>query len=141
MPLALDPLHLATVRRILAFWAPGLPVFAFGSRAHGHHLKPTSDLDLCLKGETAVATKTLRDLKNAFEISDLPMRVDVVDWDALAPEFRNAIANDLVEVADGSGAGDAAIVLKLAEENAGLKAANDNLVRRLEALEEKTPGQ
>lgn len=91
----IDPAYLHEVQRILAFWAPGVPAYAFGSRVHGHALKPTSDLDICLGGAEPLKPKVLRQVRDAFEISDLPIRVDVVDWHDLSPEFREVIGPDL----------------------------------------------
>lgn len=94
----LDPDDLHLVQRILSFWAPGIPAFAFGSRVHGRNLKPFSDLDLCLKGAGAVDANTLADVSDAFAASRLPFRVDVVDWYGLAPDFQNAITGDLTPI-------------------------------------------
>jgi uncharacterized protein len=91
----IDPAYLHEVQRILAFWAPGIPAYAFGSRVHGHALKPTSDLDICLRGTEVVSPKILRQVRDAFEISDLPIRVDVVDWHDISQEFQNVIEADL----------------------------------------------
>jgi hypothetical protein len=35
--------------------------------------------------------ETLRHLKEAFEESDLPFRVDVLDWHETSPEFQKVI--------------------------------------------------
>lgn len=94
----LDGPHLQEVKRILAFWAPGIPAFAYGSRIHGRNLKPLSDLDLCLKDVRPVPDKVIWQVRDAFDISDLPMRVDVVDWHNLSEEFRDAIGPDLTRV-------------------------------------------
>jgi predicted nucleotidyltransferase len=90
----LEPHQLEEVRRILAFWSSGIEAYAFGSRVQGRGLKPVSDLDICLKGKGPIPASTLRQVRNAFEISDLPMRVDVVDWNAVAADF-NAIKNEM----------------------------------------------
>ena len=82
--LHLKPAELLEVRRILAFWAPGVPTFAFGSRATGHNLKETSDLDLCFKDINPASDKVRAKTRDAFDISDLPMRVDWVDWHDLS---------------------------------------------------------
>ena len=92
----LDGQALDLVTRILAFWAPGIPAYAYGSRVHGHQLKPFSDLDICLRGAAPIDADTLTDLRDAFANSRLPIRVDVVDWHALSDEFRGQIAPDLV---------------------------------------------
>jgi uncharacterized protein len=94
----LDPGHLREVRRILSFWAPGIPVYAYGSRVHGRNLKPMSDLDLCFKATTPVTDKVMWQVRDAFDVSDLPMRVEIVDWHHLSEEFRAAILPDMTRV-------------------------------------------
>lgn len=81
----------ALVRRILAAWLPGREVRLFGSRARGTH-KPYSDLDLVIMGDTPTDLNTLGQLQEAFASSDLPWRVDVVDWATTSAEFRAHIA-------------------------------------------------
>ena len=90
MALDLEPRHLDEVRRILARHAPGARAWAFGSRTAGR-AKHFSDLDVVLEAENGVPIETLARLREAFSESDLPIKVDVVDWDALDPEFRSAI--------------------------------------------------
>ena len=72
-----------------------IQVYVFGSRAHGRGLKPFSDLDLCLRGQNRVSPELLDRLTEAFAQSDLPIRVDVVDWFALSDEFKAIIEPDL----------------------------------------------
>jgi predicted nucleotidyltransferase len=90
----------AEVRRILESNLPeDVRVFAFGSRVHGRNLKPYSDLDLCLRAEKPLPVTVLTKLAADFEDSHLPYKVDVVDWGALSPEFRDVIAGDLEALA------------------------------------------
>lgn len=77
----------ALVHHILATWLPGREVRMFGSRALGTP-KPYSDLDLVIMGETPTDLSTLGQLHEAFASSDLPWRVDVVDWATTTSEFR-----------------------------------------------------
>ena len=84
------PAHLATVRRILAEHVPACEVRAFGSRVRGK-AKPYSDLDLAVVGGGTLEPDVLRLLAEAFEESDLPFRVDVLDWHAIAPAFQRVI--------------------------------------------------
>jgi predicted nucleotidyltransferase len=84
------PRHLRTVRRILACCVPGCEVRAFGSRVSGT-AKDYSDLDLAVVCEKRLDFDTLRLLREAFEESDLPFRVDVLDWHALSESFRRGI--------------------------------------------------
>ena len=89
--------ELALVQSILATWLPMHEVQMFGSRARGTP-KPYSDLDLVIMGETPVALTTLGQLQEAFADSDLPWRVDVVDWASTSPEFRAHIADHSVKL-------------------------------------------
>lgn len=82
--------QLAEVRSILAHHVPGRVVRAFGSRVTGAS-KPFSDLDLVVMGDTPVELRNLAALKDAFAESNLPFRVDIVDWAATSVEFRTII--------------------------------------------------
>lgn len=95
----LDPLHIETVESILNTNVPaGVDVYAFGSRATGTRLKPFSDLDLCLKGAVAMDDDVVAGIAAAFRDSNLPIKVDVVDWSRMSDDFRAAIAPDLKRV-------------------------------------------
>ncbi|MFM9938697.1 MAG: nucleotidyltransferase family protein [Hyphomicrobiaceae bacterium] len=88
----LDDRHRATVRQIVKTIVPkDVAVLAFGSRVHGRCLKPFSDLDLCLRGVEPVPEATLRLLRAAFEDSDLPFKIDIIDWHGISDEFQAAI--------------------------------------------------
>ena len=91
MPINLDELLLRQVREILNEYVPNCEVWAFGSRV-GKHAKPCSDLDLAIVAPDAVGVRTLAILADAFEESDLPIRVDIVDWQSVNPAFRAQIA-------------------------------------------------
>ena len=97
----LSPPHLAIVERILAEHVPDCEVRAFGSRAIWN-AKDYSDLDLAIIGADVLPRGTVARLKEAFEESRLPMRVDVVDWHAIADGFREAIDSDCVLVQQGT---------------------------------------
>lgn len=86
----LGPDHLKTVRRILAEHVPDCEVRAFGSRVTWT-AKEYSDLDLAVIGERRLDMDTLRPLREAFEESDLPFRVDVLDWRAISESFQKVI--------------------------------------------------
>lgn len=82
--------HLEEVRRILQLHVPGRKVHAFGSRVQGN-AKPFSDLDLAVMGEAPLDFRQLSALKDAFSDSNLPFRVDVVDWAATSKAFQGII--------------------------------------------------
>ena len=96
-PVDLSPAHLSIVERILAEHVPDCEVRAFGSRATWT-AKDSSDLDLAIVGEDPLDLRTLGRLKEAFEESRLPMRVDVLDWHAVTDSFRATIESDCLLV-------------------------------------------
>ena len=82
--------HLRLVREILAQQVPGIEVRAFGSRVTGK-AKPYSDLDLVVVGAEKLPQEVYYRLKDSFEESTLPIRVDVLDWHRISPEFKEVI--------------------------------------------------
>jgi predicted nucleotidyltransferase len=68
-----------------------------GSRIHGT-AKPWSDLDLAIKAKSALDWKLLEDIKEAFQESELPFRVDVLDWNEITDAFRRAIKTKGYEI-------------------------------------------
>ena len=93
----LAPHHLETVESILAEHVPDCEVRAFGSRAKWEGWE-YSDLDLAVVRNNKHDWQTIPRLKEAFEESDLPIRVDVLDWHDLAEDFREAVVADCVVV-------------------------------------------
>jgi predicted nucleotidyltransferase len=86
----LKPEHFEIIRGILGRYVPGMEVRAFGSRVSGV-AERFSDLDLALVSKEPIPWEVVERLKEAFMSSDLPFRVDVVDWAKLDPEFQNRI--------------------------------------------------
>lgn len=85
-----SPHDLKTIQSILAARVPGFEVRAYGSRYHWS-AKEYSDLDLAIVGDRPVPPKEMANLRADFEDSDLPFRVDVLDWQTISPEFRRVI--------------------------------------------------
>jgi len=79
--------HLQIVKQILAVKARGCEVRVFGSRVTGKS-KPFSDLDLIVIGQQALELPKFFAMKEAFDESDLPFHVDVLDWHRLSDAFR-----------------------------------------------------
>jgi len=86
----LEPRHLAIVRNILERHAPRYEVRAFGSRVAGT-ARRLSDLDLAVMTERPLSWSELADLRDAFTESDLPMKVDLIDWATASDEFRRIV--------------------------------------------------
>ena len=96
-PIELDAASWQVVRRVLRAQVPTHDVWAFGSRAR-YTAKTYSDLDLAIISEEPMSLALMADVQSAFEESDLPIRVDVVDWAGCSEAFRAIIANGKVVV-------------------------------------------
>lgn len=84
------PPHLRIIRAILRKYIPGCEVRVFGSRLGGA-AKKYSDLDLVVVGREKLPKKILYLLREEFEESDLPFRVDILDWLTISGDFRKII--------------------------------------------------
>ena len=93
--LELRPGELEIVRGILQRHVPGHAVWAFGSRVKGK-AKPYSDLDLAVLGEQPLALSIRAELVEEFSESDLPFKVDIVDWATTSERFREIIRKEYV---------------------------------------------
>lgn len=89
-PIDVRPEHWALVRDILRRHIPQHAVWAFGSRAKGS-AKPYSDLDLAILADQPLDIAQSAALRDAFTESDLPWKVDIVEWAAIDPDFRRII--------------------------------------------------
>jgi len=96
-PIEIDPRDWVDVVRILHEQVPDTEVWAFGSRAK-RNAKPYSDLDLALITRQPLSLDQLASITDAFATSDLPIRVDLVDWASSSDAFRQLIAQDKVVV-------------------------------------------
>ena len=99
--IAVNDADLAEVRRILRENLPGWEVRAFGSRVTGQ-AKPWSDLDLVVMAPTRIHWNELGRIKEIFQESELPFRVDLLDWNDLYPAFQAIIAREYAVVQPGS---------------------------------------
>ncbi|MDR0290091.1 MAG: nucleotidyltransferase domain-containing protein [Treponema sp.] len=82
--------ELTIINGIISDLAPDCDVLAFGSRYY-MKAKRYSDLDLAFMGDKKLGLKRCFQLEDAFAESDLPYRVDVLDYYILSPEFRAII--------------------------------------------------
>jgi uncharacterized protein len=67
--------------------------YAFGSRVKGN-IKKFSDLDLMYKDD--IPLHILNEIKNDFEESNLPFKVDIVAKSNCSKEFLEIITKDLI---------------------------------------------
>ena len=85
------------VRRILTEHLFGTTVWAFGSRVTGT-AKPYSDLDLVIVTDQMLTLEDMATLKEAFDESDLTVRVDIVDWASTDESFQRIIQQQYVVI-------------------------------------------
>ena len=90
----------AQVDAKLAQGAPGIEVWAYGSRVNGTSYE-TSDLDLVLRGVNLrpASVSMVSGLIDAFDESDLPIIVDIHDWAQLPGAYHEEIERNYYVVA------------------------------------------
>ena len=91
--LDLNPRDWEIVHNILARHVPEYEVWAFGSRAKGT-AKEYSDLDLVIITKQPLSLALSAAIADDFAESDLPIKVDVVDWATTSETFRQAIEKE-----------------------------------------------
>lgn len=89
--------QLALIKEILRRYIPDCEVRAFGSRIT-KKAKSYSDLDLVAIGKTKIDRQTMIRLKEAFEESTLPIRVEVLDWHKISESFKKIIEKNYLVI-------------------------------------------
>ena len=87
--LTLTPEQYREIQRLLKDYLPGVEAWAYGSRVTGA-AKPWSDLDLVVFSR-APQRNRVDALREAFDDSDLPFRVDLFEWDEMPESFKTNI--------------------------------------------------
>ena len=93
--LDLRPDHMDIVRDVLRRHVSDRKVLAFGSRVTWT-AKHYSDLDLAVLGDEPLPLDLTSALAESFDDSDLPFKVDVVDWASTSESFREVIEKNCV---------------------------------------------
>jgi len=88
---------LELVIKILQQYIPEHEVRVFGSRIN-NKAKKFSDLDLVVMTHEPLPLATLADLAEAFSSSNLPIKVDLLDWARLGDEVREMITKENVRL-------------------------------------------
>jgi type I restriction enzyme S subunit len=96
------PHELEIVLDILRRHVPERAVWVFGSRVKGS-ARRASDLDLAVITETPLPFSVTGAMREDFSESDLPFRVDVLDWATTGEPFRRVVEQDKVVVQPGPG--------------------------------------
>lgn len=69
--------------------------FIFGSRTQPKHRK-FCDLDVGIMGSTILSASTLLQIKEDLRSSDIPYLCDVVDFRAVAKDFREKALSNII---------------------------------------------
>ena len=104
--LAMQPRHLALLRQLLQQHLPHAEVWAYGSRVNGDGHE-ASDLDLVVRHPADLKLETLKllEMKQALSESNLPIRVDIVDWAHIPASFQREIERAYAVVQTGNAMG------------------------------------
>ncbi len=97
MRIDVEPRDLEAVTAILGRLVPEYEVRAFGSRVRGKARK-TSDLDLAIMTDLPLSIERTAELRDAFRESDLPFRVEFLDWAVTDERFRKIVESESVSL-------------------------------------------
>jgi len=86
----LDEKSRKIIEIILAPYIDKGALWVFGSRVEGKAVEH-SDLDLVIRDDEPLPFSDYLKMKDALEYSKLSMRVDLLDWQRISPEFRESI--------------------------------------------------
>ena len=92
----MEPRHWIIVQNILKKYP--YTFYAFGSRVKGTPRR-LSDLDICFIED--IPWNIRAHIDEDFEESDLPFKVDVIDWNMCDETFRSTIKPDLALIQMG----------------------------------------
>ena len=92
----IEPKHYKIIQEILNKYP--YTFYAFGSRVKGG-TKKFSDLDLCFFEK--IPDNVQVHIEEDFEESDLPYKVDLVNWNSCSIDFKKLIKNDLICIQTG----------------------------------------
>lgn len=121
MKLEIEKRHLAIVKEILDVYSYGF--FAFGSRVAGKSRK-FSDLDLFFIDD--IAENIVQKIEADFEESDLPFKVDLVNYNKLDQEFKRSIGENYMSIQQSSVIGSSCFINLPNIKLVGIKARTNN---------------
>jgi len=85
----------AEVARIVRAHLGGQEIRLVGSRARGT-AKRFADIDVLVMNREPLSPSARALINTAFEESDLPYKVDLLEWASLTPAFRDRLLRDSV---------------------------------------------
>src|SRR4051812_8312421 len=97
--LDMQPRHLNLLRNLLQQYLPYAEIWAYGSRVTGQNHE-ASDLDLVVRqpADLTQETSQLWEVQEALIESNLPIRVDILDWARIPTSFQQEIEQAYVVI-------------------------------------------
>ncbi len=89
----LSPAVRDSVLNILHHHLGGQRIYLVGSRARGP-AKRFADIDILLMNEQPLSPEVRAHLRYDLEESDIPYKVDVMEWAGLSPSFRSRLQQE-----------------------------------------------
>jgi uncharacterized protein len=86
----LDEESLTKLQQLLHQHIPEYNVWLFGSRAT-KNCKPYSDIDLVIITKDPLPDLKIAELNSFMTESDIPYKIDLLDWSTLTPSFQKII--------------------------------------------------
>lgn len=72
-------------------------LYVFGSRIKNTH-KKFSDIDLCIVSDHPLSDLVMAEIKERFQESSIPFKVDVVDYHSVSEDFKRLISSHWVAI-------------------------------------------
>ncbi len=94
--LFIKPQYLQILLEIFKSYCPDAEIWAYGSRINGE-AHEASDLDLVVKSFNDV-NKSLFELKELINDSDIPIIVDILEFDKIPLSFQKEIEKDYISI-------------------------------------------
>jgi predicted nucleotidyltransferase len=95
MPYIVDEITKAKIIALISALIPQAKIYLYGSRARGTN-KQWSDIDIALDCGEAIARLSIGEIRDIMVASNIPYKVDVVDFYTISPEMRKAIERDKI---------------------------------------------
>lgn len=97
MPIQITNEQLEIVNDILHAYLQEGHAWAFGSRVLQNNVEQYSDLDILVRENGPISLLKLFYLSDAFGESNLPFKVDLIDWHRTSEEFRQDITTTAIQ--------------------------------------------
>jgi DNA polymerase sigma len=90
MEFGLKNKHITIIQKILRQHFPDCKAWVFGSRST-NLFKKFSDLDIAIISNSSLETTTIMAAHEDFTASDLPIKVDIIDYSSVSSSFKENI--------------------------------------------------